>query len=127
MLIYIIGERYIDVVLETIKNKIVHKPDFKLKYHEFEDFVFRKIHSIGLFHLVIPAPEQIPMKLIMDKKDYMRKKFAELSEETKNHIRTDEATNILSEISKLKSIDPEVNEIIKSAEESLAIVANKTM
>lgn len=87
LVIYIIGERYIDVVLEQMRKRLTETNEFKPTYQEFEDFVFRKIHSIGLFDIVIPAPESIPTRLIMDKREYMKQEFAKLNKVTNKEIK----------------------------------------
>ena len=112
LVIYIIGERYIDIVLEQMKKRLSETNEFKPTYQEFEDFVFRKIHNIGLFDIVIPAPELIPMRLIMDKREYMKQEFAKLSEATNKEIKQNEAKRIYEEIKNLSSVDEEVNKII---------------
>lgn len=119
LVIYIIGERYIDVVLEQMKKRLSETNEFKLTYQEFEDFVFHKIHSIGLFDIVIPAPELIPMRLIMDKREYMKQEFAKLSEATNKEIKQNEAKRIYEEIKNLSSVDEEVNKIIISFKNKL--------
>ena len=112
LVIYIIGERYIDIVLEQMKKRLSETNEFKPTYQEFEDFVFRKIHNIGLFDIVIPAPELIPMRLIMDKREYMKQEFAKLSEATNKEIKQNEAKRIYEEIKDLSSVDEEVNKIM---------------
>lgn len=87
LVIYIIGERYIDVVLEQMRKRLAETNEFQLTYQEFEDFVFRKIHGIGLFDIVIPAPESIPMRLIMDKREYMKQEFAKLNKVINKEIK----------------------------------------
>lgn len=78
LLIYIIGERFIEVILDALKAKVQEDINFNLEYQDFEDYVFRKIHSIGLFEIIIPSPEQIPMKLIMEKRNYMKHEFEKI-------------------------------------------------
>ena len=112
LIIYIIGERYIDVVLEQMKKRLSEANEFQPTYQEFEDFVFRKIHSIGLFHIVIPAPESIALELILDKREYMKQEFAKLNELTNREIKQNEAKQIYETIKDLSSVDKEVNEII---------------
>ena len=112
LVIYIIGERYIDVVLEQMKKRLLETNEFQPTYQEFEDFVFRKIHNIGLFDIVIPAPESIPMRLIIDKREYMKQEFAKLNEETNKEIKQNETKRIYEEIKDLTSVDEEINQII---------------
>lgn len=112
LVIYIIGERYIDIVLEQMKKRLSETNEFQPTYQEFEDFVFRKIHNIGLFDIVIPAPELTPMRLIIDKREYMKQEFAKLNEETNKEIKQNEAKRIYEEIRDLSSVDEEVNKII---------------
>ena len=112
LVIYIIGERYIDVVLEQMRKRLLETNEFQPTYQEFEDFVFRKIHSIGAFDIVIPAPESIPMGLIMDKREYMKQEFAKLNEVANKEIKQNEAKRIYEEVKDLSSIDEEVNKII---------------
>lgn len=119
LVIYIIGERYIDVVLEQMKKRLSETNEFKPTYQEFEDFVFRKIHNIGLFDIVIPAPELIPMRLIMDKREYMKQEFAKLSEATNKEIKQNEAKRIYEEIKDLSSVNEEVDKIIISFKNKL--------
>jgi hypothetical protein len=112
LLIYIIGERYIDVVLEQMKKRLSETNEFQPTYQEFEDFVFRKIHNIGLFDIVIPEPELTPMRLIIDKREYMKQEFAKLNEETNKEIKQNEAKRIYEEIKNLSSVDEEINKIM---------------
>lgn len=112
LVIYIIGERYIDIVLEQMKRRLLETNEFQPTYQEFEDFVFRKIHNIGLFDIVIPAPESIPMRLIMDKREYMKQEFAKLNEETNKEIKQNEAKRIYEKIKDLSSVDEEINKIM---------------
>lgn len=112
LVIYIIGERYIDIVLEQMKKRLLETNELQPTYQEFEDFVFRKIHNIGLFDIVIPAPELTPMRLIIDKREYMKQEFAKLNEETNKEIKQNEAKRIYEEIRDLSSVDEEVNKII---------------
>lgn len=112
LVIYIIGERYIDIVLEQMKKRLLETNEFQPTYQELEDFVFRKIHSIGLFDIVIPAPESIPMRLIMNKREYMKQEFAKLNKVTNKEIKQNEVKRIYEEIKDLSSVDEEVNKII---------------
>ena len=112
LVIYIIGERYIDVVLEQMRKRLLETNEFQPTYQEFEDFVFRKIHSIGLFDIVIHTPESTPMRLIMGKREYMKQEFAKLNEVANKEIKQNEAKRIYEEVKDLSSIDEEVNKII---------------
>lgn len=112
LVIYIIGERYIDVVLEQMRKRLLETNEFQPTYQEFEDFIFRKIHSIGLFDIVIHTPESTPMRLIMSKREYMKQEFAKLSEVTNKEIKQNEAKRIYEEIKDLSSVDEEINKII---------------
>lgn len=119
LLIYIIGERYIDVVLEQMKKRLLETSEFKPTYQEFEDFIFRKIHNIGLFDIVIPAPELIPMQLVMDKREYMKQEFAKLNEVANKEIKQNEAKRIYEKIKNLSSIDKEIDEMITNLKNKL--------
>lgn len=112
LVIYIIGERYIDVVLEQMRKRLLETNEFQPTYQEFEDFVFRKIHSIGLFDIVIHTLESTPMRLIMGKREYMKQEFAKLNEVANKEIKQNEAKRIYEEVKDLSSIDEEVNKII---------------
>lgn len=79
LLIYIIGERFVDVVLETLSKKYPTKSEATLEYRHLEKYIFDKIYSIGLYDLIIPCPEQIPLKLIKYKRGYMKREFAKLT------------------------------------------------
>lgn len=119
LIIYIIGERYIDVVLEQMKKRLMEANDFQPTYQEFEDFVFRKIHNIGLFEIAIYSPELVPMKLIRDKREYMKREFAKLSEITNKEIKKNEASRIYEIVKDLSSVNEELNKIINDFKNTL--------
>ena len=52
------------------------------------------------------------MRLIMDKREYMKQEFAKLNEMTNMEIKQNEVKRIYEEIKILSSVDEEVNKII---------------
>ena len=70
------------------------------------------LHNIGLFDIVIPAPELTPMRLIIDKREYMKQEFAKLNKEANKEIKQNEAKRIYEEIKNLSSVDEEINKIM---------------
>ncbi|MGE7305817.1 hypothetical protein ACQKJG_18510 [Priestia megaterium] len=77
LIVYIAGQRIVELALETLKRR-KETEGYYASLSELRDYIFNKVHKIGLFHIVFSAPELIPVRLMSDYEDYLEKAYNDI-------------------------------------------------